>query len=238
LGLFLTSVGTLQVLAASEPLHNVLSSTNETPPPEGPLTTPFVNLMRKIYRSQSPQALNPKELYNAFVKKYTYFKPYTQQDAHEFLRFLLEGLKSEVPAPAPETVVRPTMKRTRRRTLVSAGSEDIESPGAAGNAETQGTYIDQLFGGKLASYVVCDVCKSVSPVPKSSNNRYLQATRITRTSHYQSTKQIHLTSANGTDSAHNSSVQHSTPSIPINIPFQRPPSKQATKKKAEGWLPM
>jgi ubiquitin C-terminal hydrolase len=122
--------------------------------------------MRKIYRSQSPQALNPKELYNAFVKKYTYFKPYTQQDAHEFLRFLLEGLKSEVPAPAPETVVRPTMKRTRRRTLVSAGSEDIESPGTVGNAETQGTYIDQLFGGKLASYVVCDVCKSVSPVPK------------------------------------------------------------------------
>ena len=117
--------------------------------------------MRKIYRSQSQQALNPKELYNTFVKKYTYFKPYTQQDAHEFLRFLLEGLKSEVPAPAPDTVVRPTMKRTRRRTLVSAGTEDIESPTGNPGPETQGTYIDQVFGGKLASYVVCDVCKAV-----------------------------------------------------------------------------
>lgn len=117
--------------------------------------------MRKIYRSQSQQALNPKELYNTFVKKYTYFKPYTQQDAHEFLRFLLEGLKSEAPTPAPDTVARPTMKRTRRRTLVSAGTEDIESPPGNSSSETPATYIDQLFGGKLASYVVCDVCKSV-----------------------------------------------------------------------------
>jgi ubiquitin carboxyl-terminal hydrolase 16/45 len=123
--------------------------------------------MRKIYRSQSQQALNPKELYSAFVKKYTYFKPYTQQDAHEFLRFLLEGLKSEVPIPAPDTAARPTMKRTRRRTLVSAGTEDIESPAGTSSSETPGTYIDQLFGGKLASYVVCDVCKSVPDLRKS-----------------------------------------------------------------------
>lgn len=115
--------------------------------------------MRKIYRSQKQEALNPKELYNTFVRKYTYFKPYTQQDAHEFLRFLLEGLKSEVPVlPLSETAVRPTMKRTRRRTLVTAGTEETEQ---TGSNEAPATYIDQLFGGKLTSYVVCDVCKSV-----------------------------------------------------------------------------
>ena len=147
------------MLAAAEPLHNVLSTTSDNPIPEGQLTTPFVGLMRKIYRSQSQQALNPKELYNAFVKKYTYFKPYTQQDAQEFMRFLLEGLKSEVPAPpTPDTNIRPTMKRTRRRTLIAAGTEEIEPQD---RHDPQGTYVDQLFGGKLASYVVCDVCKSV-----------------------------------------------------------------------------
>jgi ubiquitin carboxyl-terminal hydrolase 16/45 len=147
------------VLAATEPLHNVLSTTTGDQIPEGQLTTPFVHLMRKIYRSQKQEALNPKELYNTFVKKYTYFKPYTQQDAHEFLRFLLEGLKSEVPVPpVPDSVVRPSMKRTRRRTLVTAGAEETGQPGYT---ETPATYIDQLFGGKLASYVVCDVCKSV-----------------------------------------------------------------------------
>jgi ubiquitin carboxyl-terminal hydrolase 16/45 len=152
------------VLAASEPLHNLLSTTADNVPPEGQLTTPFVSLMRKIYRSQTQQALNPKELYNSFVKKYTYFKPYTQQDAQEFMRFLLEGLKSEVPTPpVSDTIVRPTMKRTRRRTLVSAGLEEVETQSPNTTTETQGTYIDQLFGGKLASYVVCDVCKSVRP---------------------------------------------------------------------------
>ena len=78
------------------------------------------------------------------------------------MRFLLEGLKSEVPPPgSPETIVRPTMKRGRRRTLVPAGTEDIEPQDRNATNETQGTYIDQIFGGKLASYVVCDVCKSV-----------------------------------------------------------------------------
>jgi ubiquitin C-terminal hydrolase len=151
------------VLAACEPLHNYLSTTADNEILEGQLTTPFFSLMRKIYGSQSQQTLNPKELYNTFVKKYTYFKPYTQQDAQEFMRFLLEGLKSEAPPPTlPESVSRPTMKRTRRRTLVPAGTEEIEAQDRnANNNENHGTYIDQLFGGKLASYVVCDVCKSV-----------------------------------------------------------------------------
>lgn len=151
------------MLAACEPLHNYLSTTTDSTTPEGPLSTPFAGLMRKIYRSQSQQTLNPKELYNTFVKKYTYFKPYTQQDAQEFMRFLLEGLKSEVPPPTlPDSVTRPNMKRTRRRTLVPAGTEEIEAQDRSfNNNENRGTYIDQLFGGKLGSYVVCDTCKSV-----------------------------------------------------------------------------
>jgi len=163
--------------------------------------------MRKIYRSQSQQALNPKELYNTFVRKYTYFKPYTQQDAQEFLRFLLEGLKSEGPPPAlPDTIVRPNMKRTRRRTLVPAGTEDIESPDRNATSETQGTYIDQLFGGKLASYVVCDVCKSVIFSRLMVDSRYRQAMRISRTFHYPFMMQILRTCENAIDSARNSSV--------------------------------
>jgi ubiquitin carboxyl-terminal hydrolase 16/45 len=155
--------GSLQVLAASQPLHDVLSTTSGIPTPEGQLTAPFVGLMRKIYRSQNDQSLNPRELYNTFTRKFTYFKPYTQQDAQEFLRFLLEGLKSEVPPSAvADHAVRPNMKRTRRRTLVPAGTEEIGTPDSSSSNESHGTYIDQIFGGKLGSYVVCDVCKSVS----------------------------------------------------------------------------
>jgi ubiquitin C-terminal hydrolase len=206
------------VLAASEPLHNFLSETSEHTTPEGQLTTPFVSLMRNIYRSQSSQPLDPKELYNIFVKKYTYFKPYTQQDAHEFMRFLLEGLKSEVsPPPVPDAIVRPTMKRTRRRTLVPAGTEEIENPDRNASNQTQGTYIDQLFGGKLASYVICDVCKSVILPIVMADDRYRQATRIFRTFHCPFMMQILLICENAIDFARNSSVQMpSTHSIHIN----------------------
>jgi Ubiquitin carboxyl-terminal hydrolase len=229
------------VLAAAEPLHNVLSTISDNPTPEGQLTTPFVGLMRKIYRSQSQQALNPKELYNTFVKKYTYFKPYTQQDAQEFMRFLLEGLKSEVPPPpAPDSMARPNMKRTRRRTLVMAGTEDSESHDKSANNETQQTYIDQLFGGKLASYVVCDVCKSVTfPRHYDAHRRYRRAMRIFKTSHYQSMMPIHLTCVNAIDFEHNSSEQiplvYSTNTSTLN---QHPQSVPTTKKTPEAWLPM
>ena len=196
--------------------------------------------MRKIYRSQSQQALNPKELYNTFVKKYTHFKPYTQQDAQEFMRFLLEGLKSEVPTPpVQDSIVRPNMKRTRRRTLVISGTEDNESHDKSANNDTQRTYIDQLFGGKLASYVVCDVCKSVCHCICGPNNRYRQAMRIFKTSHYQFMMLIHPTCANVIDFEPSSSGQillmYSTNKSTHNQPPQLTP---VTKKTPEELLPM
>ena len=230
--------GSLQVLAASEPLHDVLSSTSGNPTPEGQLTTPFVGLMRKIYRSQSDQSLNPRELYNTFVKKFPYFKPYTQQDAQEFLRFLLEGLKSEVPPPptAADSAVRPTMKRTRRRTLVPAGTEDIGIPDSNALNESQGTYIDRIFGGKLGSYVVCDVCKSVSQQIFNSNSRYPRAMKSSKTFPSRFTMQIPLTYANETDSVLNSSGQI-TSLQPINTPSQ-PPMSPAIKRMQGAWPQM
>ena len=226
------------MLAAAEPLRNVLSTTSGNPTPEGQLTTPFVGLMRKIYRSQSEQSLNPKELYNTFVKKYTYFKPYTQQDAQEFMRFLLEGLKGEVPPPPiPDSIVRPNMKRTRRRTLVTAGTEDGELHDKSGNSEIQGTYIDQLFGGKLASYVVCDVCKSVHTfVRVAINTRCQQATRISKTFHFRFMMLIHHTYGNVTDFEHSSSE----PALSVyltnkNTPNQSPRSEPLTKMMSEEW---
>ena len=207
------------MLAASVPLHNVLSASEKSPPLEGELTTPFVGLMRKIYGSQGQQSLNPKELYNTFVKKYTYFKPYTQQDAHEFMRFLLEGLKEEVPpSPAigtPDTIPRPPMKRTRRRTLMAAGADDMEAhpPNAPDSATT---YIDQLFGGKLASFVVCDVCKSVFNCLDMVDCRYRRVMRIIKTFHCQFMMQIRPCYVDETDFVPNFYDQVSTHSTLIN----------------------
>ena len=230
--------GSLQVLAASEPLHDVLSSTSGNPPPEGTLTTPFVRLMREIYGSQSDQSLNPRELYNTFVKKFPYFKPYTQQDAQEFLRFLLEGLKSEVPPPpnAADAAVRPTMKRTRRRTLVPAGTEEIGAPDSNALNESQGTYIDHVFGGKLGSYVVCDICKSVFDQSLNPNSRYPRAMKNSKTFPFRFTMPIPLTYANETDSALNSS-DRITSLQPINTPSQRP-MFPAIKTMQGAWSPM
>jgi hypothetical protein len=233
---WLIPLGSFQVLAATEPLHNILSTTSGLPTPEGQLTTPFVNLMRKIYRSQEQQTLNPKELYTTFVKKYTYFKPYTQQDAQEFMRFLLEGLKSEVPTPVPDPIVRPTMKRTRRRTLMAAGTEETESPNPNPNPETQGTYIDQLFGGKLASYVVCDVCKSVPEYLKFTDHRYPPAMKISKIFRCPFTMQTPLTYRNETSFAPNSFVQiELLYSGPTNIPSRLQRHKRAIRRMTVEW---
>src|SRR5277367_666049 len=71
------------------------------------------------------------------------------------------------------------------------------------------------------------------------DNRYQQVMRISRTSHYQSMMQIHLTCVNAIDFVHNSFEQilsaYSTNKSSLNRP---PLSAPATKKTPEAWFPM
>ncbi|XAR62571.1 Ubiquitinyl hydrolase 1 [Bertholletia excelsa] len=109
----------------------------------GPLTISLKNL----YIETSPETglrnvINPRSLFGCVCAKAPQFRGYQQQDSHEFLRCLLDGLCSE------ELIAR---KR-------SASSENEASPNIGP------AFVDAIFGGQLSSTVSCLECRHSSTV--------------------------------------------------------------------------
>ncbi|KAJ3197212.1 ubiquitin-specific protease ubp2 [Irineochytrium annulatum] len=102
---------------------------------EKALSRAFLNFI-KVMRSQAGKgvSVNPSNLFGQLGKKYPVYKSFRQQDSHELLRCLLDGVKEE------------QLARDGNNMVISG----------------QRTFVDSIFGGKLVSSVVCDVCKTIS----------------------------------------------------------------------------
>ncbi|KZT70482.1 cysteine proteinase [Daedalea quercina L-15889] len=145
-----------------------LGGEHERPWQEGmPLGDVFIDVMRKawdIREGRTRQNLTPKEVLFTIGKKYDQYMDFRQQDAHEFLRHMLDAMRMEEldiikqRQPPPKE----SRKRSRRkRTLPPAPSLDatLSTPG---EDERLQSFVDMLFGGHLASILVCEKCKKVS----------------------------------------------------------------------------
>lgn len=117
-------------------------------------------------------SLNPKSFFGSICAKAPQFKGFQQQDSHELLRCLLDGLSNE------EASVR---KR-------------IDSSENDKNSEAAPTFVDAVFGGQLSSTLTCLECGHTSivyepfldlslPVPaKNSPSRKAQPVTRAKTS--------------------------------------------------------
>ncbi|WOK94498.1 ubiquitin carboxyl-terminal hydrolase 2 [Canna indica] len=111
--------------------------------PIGPLTM----ALKKLFNETSGGAnnkgvLSPKNLFGSICSKSPQFRGYQQQDSHELLRCLLDGLYLEE---------RSTGK-----------SQDSSNGQAAPSSKT--TVVDDIFGGELSSTVRCVECGHTSTV--------------------------------------------------------------------------
>ncbi|KAI9138768.1 hypothetical protein BKA69DRAFT_751228 [Paraphysoderma sedebokerense] len=126
----------LQVLAHSLSLESLIkkhhSSSEPSPHRYGPLTSAFWNTLYNLNSSEKKTVV-PRTLFDTLGKKYKQYKGYRQQDSHEFLRHLFDGIQSESSKSGHQSQCRPGK-----------------------------TFIDELFRGVLASLVICDTCKHVS----------------------------------------------------------------------------
>jgi len=75
---------------------------------EGPLTNAFVSFLKtmhgKLKEAEEKQKngeklfleiFSPKELFDQIIAKWDQYKEYNQQDSHELLRHLLDGIREE-----------------------------------------------------------------------------------------------------------------------------------------------
>ncbi|KAG0707961.1 peptidase C19, ubiquitin carboxyl-terminal hydrolase 2 [Suillus ampliporus] len=154
----------------------------------------FVTLLRQAWAMQDDRQRNylkPKELLASLGQKYDQYLDFRQQDAHEFLRHLLDAMQMEEvdiikkrqpsafvkgkkrrhtpPAkarPSPNTDGRAHVGHSPLGQVVSATNADPSPP----EQEALTPFVDMLFGGKLASILVCQACKHVSHTYEDFND--------------------------------------------------------------------
>ncbi|KNA06097.1 hypothetical protein SOVF_184260 [Spinacia oleracea] len=106
---------------------------------------PLTSALKKFFVESSPESglrnvINPKSLFGCVCAKASQFRGYQQQDSHELLRCLLDGLSSE-----------------DLYAKKSAGSNGKSKP-------VSSTFVDAIFGGQTSSSVCCVECGHSSVV--------------------------------------------------------------------------
>ncbi|KAG1370081.1 ubiquitin carboxyl-terminal hydrolase 2 [Cocos nucifera] len=108
----------------------------------GPLAMEMKNLFLETTAAED-SALSPTALFVTICAKAPQFGGYQQQDSHELLRYLLDGLCTE------EKIV---------ASFVSSGGKDKSA------ANSGVTFVETIFGGKLSSTISCMECGHTSTV--------------------------------------------------------------------------
>ncbi|CAL1708911.1 unnamed protein product [Somion occarium] len=133
-----------------------------------PLGDRFIHTMQMAWRMQDDRKrenMSPREILTTIGTKYDQYLDFQQQDAHEFLRHLLDAMRMEEvdrqPPPPPKS------KRRRKRKDPQSSSSNTAVASFPTTSEPSAedklqSFVDMLFGGRLASILVCEKCKKVS----------------------------------------------------------------------------
>ncbi|EIW55600.1 cysteine proteinase [Trametes versicolor FP-101664 SS1] len=161
-----------------------------------PLGDIFTTVMRKAWGIQDArrrETMSPKEVLTTIGRKYDQYLDFRQQDAHEFLRHMLDAMRMEELDIIKKRQPPPPKKKRRRHDKESAtplaspahptsalppipssssqSSQTAPQPSPVAPPEQAlephgddklESFVDMLFGGQLASILVCERCKNVS----------------------------------------------------------------------------
>ncbi|NWH42670.1 UBP2 hydrolase, partial [Fregata magnificens] len=115
------------------------------------LMTEFAKLIQLLWTSSPNDSVSPSEFKTQIQRYAPRFVGYNQQDAQEFLRFLLDGLHSEV----NRVLVRP---RASTDTLDHLPDEEKSRQMWRRYQEREDSRIGDLFVGQLKSSLTCSEC--------------------------------------------------------------------------------
>ncbi|KAJ7512474.1 hypothetical protein B0H11DRAFT_1951370 [Mycena galericulata] len=127
-----------------------------------PIGDMFLSVLLRAWEAQylrRRENLSPKPILAALGKKYDQYLDFAQQDAHEFLRILLDAMSMEELDIIKKSHPPQPPKKRRRTSTVPPPPEDAPI-----------SLADMIFGGKFASILVCQKCKHVSHTYEDFND--------------------------------------------------------------------
>ncbi|KAK7047918.1 hypothetical protein VNI00_006246 [Paramarasmius palmivorus] len=132
-----------------------------------PISDAFLNFMVRAWDVQSTrrrESLSPRFLLTTLGRKYDQYLDFAQQDAHEFLRILLDAMRMEevdiIKKRHPRQ--RPLRRQGTLKPLPAPSLQPQTSPIQAQDEEPPIPLPDTLFSGILTSILVCQKCKHIS----------------------------------------------------------------------------
>ncbi|KAH8101845.1 cysteine proteinase [Cristinia sonorae] len=146
-----------------------------------PLGDRWITVMKRawaIQDSRKRESMSPKDVLTTIGSKFDQYLDFQQQDAHEFLRHLLDAMRMEEYDIIKKR--QPPPPKAKRRHHENHSSEASASslppdPNATSNKPLLDevkleSFVDMLFGGRLASILVCEKCKKISTTYEDFND--------------------------------------------------------------------
>lgn len=127
-----------------------------------PLTASLIEFLDEMHKQTKAATINPRALFNQVCNKASRFKGYQQQDSHELLRYLLDGMKAEEIKRMQQglTSVFDVKKSSKIKNLDDATRKKIKEYGQ----HSKHTFVDTVFGGHIISSVKCNECHNISEI--------------------------------------------------------------------------
>ncbi|XP_074392109.1 ubiquitin carboxyl-terminal hydrolase 16 isoform X3 [Zonotrichia albicollis] len=127
----------------------------------GPLTLAMHQFVTEMQETKKG-VVTPKELFAQVCKKAIRFKGYQQQDSHELLRYLLDGMRAEEIQQISIGILKALSDSSKQNEeeLKKKIKEYEKKKGIQ-------SFVDRIFGGELTSTIMCEECRTVSLVHES-----------------------------------------------------------------------
>ncbi|RPD56915.1 cysteine proteinase [Lentinus tigrinus ALCF2SS1-7] len=165
--------------------------------PLGDIFTTIMNKAWDIQDAKRRETMSPKEILTTIGRKYDQYLDFRQQDAHEFLRHMLDAMRMEEldiikkrqppppktkrkrshrvagPAPATPPLPSPSLHPPDTPSLPPSSPRPNHDSTLAPEVKDEDkleSFVDMLFGGQLASILVCEKCKKVSVTYEDFND--------------------------------------------------------------------
>jgi len=122
----------------------------------GPLMTSLAAFFQDMLGGGKSSSMNPGQLFSQVAKLCPKFRGMQQQDSHEMLRYLMDGLKNEEAKRQKSAILK--YFGLSEKTAPASVPSNLKRKLQAYGRQSSHTLVDKIFSGQMVSTIVCEVC--------------------------------------------------------------------------------